>query len=389
MPSFALILTSVAMALGGVYLSYVAQDDSASSGELGSGVMFDGIAANYDFLNRVMSLGLDMSWRHELLSELSLTGSSTRVLDLATGTADVAILMADRVPGATILGVDPSNNMLNVGRGKLKERDLDGRITLELGDATDLENLSDNDFDAATMSFGIRNVKATERIDALRELHRVLRPGGKLGIMEFAEPREGIMGVLARAFVGHVVPLIGFVGSGDKAAYKHLQQSIADFPAPDDFLALFKEAGFGKLRRRELLFGVVQIYLAENGNSTAMERARRVLDSEAVLTAESPGAFAGKEAKHVPRVEVAEGGEGFVVSVPHGMAEEHFIADVFLVDEEGAVVAARGFGGGEESVAGAEATLRVSRAELGGVSRLTPYAYCNLHGLWAGDAISA
>mmetsp|Transcript_20036 Transcript_20036/g.43431 ORF Transcript_20036/g.43431 Transcript_20036/m.43431 type:complete len:332 (+) Transcript_20036:183-1178(+) len=277
---------------------------SSPSADHGSGTMFDLIATRYDFINRALALNLDMSWRHRLVKEIvgaegeifanNGDGESIKLLDLATGTADVAILLGKATarynsPSAdsTVLGLDPSQNMLNVGVTKVNQADLSNIVSLQLGDARKLDSLKDNTFNAATMSFGIRNVP--EKEIALCEIHRVLKKGSsptvesKLAIMEFSEPGPdtGIMGSLARIFIRHVVPAVGAMLSGHPKEYMHLQKSIKEFPSPPDFVALMEgvkcpiKGGddgeeldidtFGSFRVKEVVnlnFGSVQIYVA-------------------------------------------------------------------------------------------------------------------------------
>ena len=211
--------------------------------------------------------------------------TSVKVLDLATGTADVAILFAKEYlknnnqgkKELDILGVDPSINMITVGREKIVSEDLVQKITLDLGDARDLKDLEDNAFDAATMSFGIRNVPEKEK--ALCEIHRVLKKeelpgnmGAKFGILEFSEPDAdaGIMGAAAKLFIRHVVPVLGAILSGAPREYMHLQNSIKEFPSPKEFKIIMEtlkcgQDGKGKFRVDNLIqmnFGSVQLYLA-------------------------------------------------------------------------------------------------------------------------------
>ena len=270
----------------------------------GTGSMFDLIATRYDFINRALALNLDMGWRHRLVSEvvgpkgeLFATNPDVKLLDLATGTADVAILLGKAAAKYSssspaddqfaVLGLDPSQNMLNVGKTKVKQSDLSNIVTLELGDARKLNALQDNTMDAATMSFGIRNVPEKEQ--ALCEINRVLKKGGshdtqsKLAIMEFSEPGEdsGVMGSMARAFIRHVIPSMGALLSGAPREYMHLQKSIQEFPSPPEFVKLIEgvkcpiksidEDGeiqidtFGSFRVKEVVnlnFGSVQIYVA-------------------------------------------------------------------------------------------------------------------------------
>jgi demethylmenaquinone methyltransferase/2-methoxy-6-polyprenyl-1,4-benzoquinol methylase len=239
--------------------------------DYGSGQMFDSIAPRYDLVNRVLAMNMDVGWRKVMVQQVKERAvKSPRILDLATGTADVAILLADGIPESTVIGVDPSNNMLQVGRVKVKDRQLDGRIELREKDAQNLmDSLDEKSFDAATMSFGIRNVPNREK--ALCEIHRVLRPNSVFCILEFSEPDEGsgMMGYLARIFIRHLVPVLGGIVSGAPREYLHLQNSIKDFPSPKEFGALMEslecgEDGRGAFRLDELIqmnFGSVQLYV--------------------------------------------------------------------------------------------------------------------------------
>lgn len=279
---------------------------SSPPSDYGSGSMFDLIATRYDFINRVLALNLDMSWRHRLVKEVVgaegeiftniKSGESIKFLDLATGTADVAILLgkaaahytkeSPKASSPTVLGLDPSQNMLTIAETKIKQADLSNIVSLQLGDSRKLDSIEDNIFNAATMSFGIRNVPEKEM--ALCEIHRVLKKGSKsasieskLAIMEFSEPGPdtGIMGAIARQFIRHLVPAMGAVLSGYPREYMHLQKSIKDFPSPTEFVALMEglkcpiKGGdgeleidtFGSFRVNEmvnLMFGSVQIYVA-------------------------------------------------------------------------------------------------------------------------------
>lgn len=223
----------------------------------GSGAMFDAIAGRYDLLNRVLSLGIDQRWRRETVRALALRAGA-RVLDLATGTADLAILLAKLHPDGTVTGLDPSRNMLAVGRKKLSAQRLDGRITLLEGDAEHLP-FEDRCFDGVTMAFGIRNV--SDRVQALREMARVTRPEGRVCILELAEPRHGPMAALARFHIHTVVPWLGAILSGARE-YRYLQRSIAAFPPPEAFAETMRSAGLDVLAVRPMTFGVVTLYVA-------------------------------------------------------------------------------------------------------------------------------
>lgn len=224
----------------------------------GSGQMFDQIAKRYDLLNRVNSLGMDRGWRRTTIRLLDVQPGH-RVLDLATGTADLPLEIVQQQPEATVVGLDPSTGMLGVGHDKVAAAGRDDRIELVEGDAQALP-FEAGSFDRLTMAFGIRNVP--DRSKALREMVRVLRPGGVAGILELSEPKKGLMAPFARMHIHHVVPLVGAVLSGS-GEYRYLQTSIDAFPAPEDFASMMKEAGFTSVERRPFAFGACVLYLGE------------------------------------------------------------------------------------------------------------------------------
>ena len=224
---------------------------------LGSGAMFDAIAARYDRLNRILSLGLDQRWRRETVEALALDPGA-RVLDLATGTGDLALAVASRNPDAHVVGSDPSEKMLAVGDRKIAETGLGQRVQLEIGDAQAIAH-PDDSFDACCMAFGIRNVP--DRQKALREMVRVVRSGGRVAILELAEPERGLLAYGARVYIRVVVPWIGAWLSGGRE-YRYLQRSIRAFPPPERFAAIMRSAGLEVLDVRPLTFGVVTLYVA-------------------------------------------------------------------------------------------------------------------------------
>lgn len=224
---------------------------------LGSGAMFDNIAERYDLLNRVISFGVDQRWRRKTVAALELPANG-RALDLATGTADLAIRIARTHPGVQVVGLDPSTGMLEVGRKKVARLAENDRIELVVGDAQSLP-FEDASFDGITIAFGIRNVP--DRVAALREMARVVRPGGRVAVLELSEPRRGILGPMARFHVHHVVPFVGGIISGSRE-YRYLQTSIAAFPPPEAFAATMREAGLDVLRIEPLTFGVCCLYVA-------------------------------------------------------------------------------------------------------------------------------
>lgn len=227
---------------------------------LGSGAMFDGIADSYDRLNRIISFGVDQGWRRKTVDAMQLA-PGYRVLDLATGTADLALMIADRHPGVEVVGVDPSHNMLAIGRDKVRLQQRDDRVRLDAGDAQELP-FEDDSFDACCIAFGIRNVP--DRPRALREMGRVVRPGGRIAILELSEPRNGLLGPLARFHVHEVVPRLGALLSGAQE-YRYLQKSIAAFPSPDAFADIMRGSGLNVEAVRPLTFGVCCLYEATPG----------------------------------------------------------------------------------------------------------------------------
>ena len=224
----------------------------------GSGAMFDQIASRYDLLNRLMSMGVDRSWRRKTVDALAL-GSNARVLDLATGTADLALLIAEIHPDATIVGVDPSVGMLQVGEEKARREGYSERVSLREGDAQALVD-EDDSFDATCIAFGIRNVP--DRKAALREMARVTRPGGRVAILELTEPRAGWLSPVARFHVHKVVPRLGALLSGSKE-YRYLEESIAAFPAPAEFAEIMQSAGLTIIEVKPLTFGSCTLFVAE------------------------------------------------------------------------------------------------------------------------------
>jgi demethylmenaquinone methyltransferase/2-methoxy-6-polyprenyl-1,4-benzoquinol methylase len=218
--------------------------------------MFDGIAARYDFVNRVISLGIDKSWRRRTVRSLAL-GPGARVLDLATGTGDMALLVASAEPSARVVGLDPSEKMLEIGRAKVEKLGLLSRVELVQGNAETLP-FPDGAFDGVCIAFGIRNVPDRDR--ALREMARVVRPGGRVAILELSEPRGGILAPLARFHVHTVVPYVGALLSG-APEYRYLQRSIAAFPPAEAFAERMREAGFFVEKPHALTFGVCHLYV--------------------------------------------------------------------------------------------------------------------------------
>jgi demethylmenaquinone methyltransferase / 2-methoxy-6-polyprenyl-1,4-benzoquinol methylase len=224
---------------------------------LGGGAMFDAIAGRYDLLNLVLSMGLDRLWRRRLLASLGPLNDGDRLLDVASGTADVAIALGRRAANVQVVGIDPSAGMLAVGRSKIDKAGLADRVTLQVGDAQALP-FADGHFAAATIAFGIRNVP--DRALGLREMARVVRPGGVIAVLELGEPRAGWLAPLSRFHVHHIVPRIGALVSGQRA-YRYLQSSIAAFPSPEAFVAQMTAAGLLEVHVRPMFPEVAHLYV--------------------------------------------------------------------------------------------------------------------------------
>lgn len=221
--------------------------------------MFDNIAPRYDLLNHTLSVNIDRIWRRRAVNEVR-RAKPRRILDVATGTGDLAIAMARRIEGVQVMGVDLSEAMLAVARRKVEARGLDNRIVLERGDAEHLA-VADASVDAATVAFGVRNFG--DLAAGLRELARTIKPGGKVVILEFSRPRNRVFRALYEFYSYKILPRIGGLVSRDKRAYEYLPASVGEFPAPAEFLGMMEKAGFRNCRARSQSFGIAQIYIGE------------------------------------------------------------------------------------------------------------------------------
>jgi len=226
--------------------------------------MFNSIAPRYDVLNRMLSGGVDQQWRRVVMKEV-LDSQPQRLLDVATGTADLA-LMAARKGVPQVIGVDIADQMLEVGRRKVSKADLDRRVELLNGDAEKLP-FSDRQFDVATVAFGVRNFE--DLAAGLHQIHRVLRPGGKLIVLEFSRPRVFPVKQLYAFYNRFILPAVGRLVSGDSGAYTYLPESIAVFPEGDEFLNWMEEAGFTQRKARRLTFGIASVYVGHRAAASA------------------------------------------------------------------------------------------------------------------------
>jgi len=221
--------------------------------------MFDNIAPNYDLLNRVLTLGIDTRWRAKAIKELAALKPLT-ILDVATGTGDFALEAYKRLQPSKIVGIDISHEMLELGRKKISKKSLDDKIEMIKADSEDLP-FEEDSFDAVTASFGVRNFENLEK--GIKENYRVLKPGGKIVILEFTKPRAFPFKQLFNIYFRYVLPVIGKVKSKDPSAYKYLYESVQAFPDYDEFLKVMKNVGFKSCSWKSLSFGICAIYLGE------------------------------------------------------------------------------------------------------------------------------
>lgn len=225
--------------------------------------MFDSIAGRYDFLNHFLSAGIDRRWRRRAIESLRLTGTET-VLDICTGTADVAIAAVTHSPASRrAIGIDFAAAMLRVGRAKLHRLGLEDRVSLVRGDATRLP-AADRSADAVTVAFGIRNVQ--DIAAACREMRRVLVPGGRLAILEFATPTAPGFRSLYLWYLRTVLPQVGRAISRHNEAYGYLPASIDAFETPQEFVTILRQAGFTQVSAVPLMLGSVILYTAVRGD---------------------------------------------------------------------------------------------------------------------------
>ena len=224
--------------------------------------MFDGIAERYDFLNHLLSAGIDRSWRRRAIRSLALRGGE-RVLDVCAGTADLAMAACRTSPGAArVVGVDFAARMLQIGQEKLRRAGLDRSIALVRGDATKLP-VADASVDAVTVAFGIRNVEDARA--ACEEMYRVLKPGGRLAVLEFAMPRTPVLRSVYVWYFRYVLPCIGNVIARHDAAYSYLPASVDTFTPPGEFVSRLQQEGFIDAAAIPLTGGIVFLYTARRG----------------------------------------------------------------------------------------------------------------------------
>lgn len=220
-------------------------------------VMFDNIAPDYDRLNHILSMNVDKGWRNKTV-RLMQNEPHEQIADFATGTGDLAILMARKLQPKSILGVDFSEQMLAVAEAKIREKGLEPLISLRKENCQ-ATTLSDSSMDAVTCAFGIRNF--SDPLQGLKEMHRILKPQSKVFILEFATPKRGVAGSLIKWYYMNVMPFAGKVLAGNRGAYTYLPKSIYDFACGSDFCNLMAEAGFVDAHFKSFTFNMVNLYI--------------------------------------------------------------------------------------------------------------------------------
>lgn len=217
--------------------------------------MFDNISERYDFLNHLLSLSIDKGWRNKVVKMVQ-RDQPRQILDVATGTADLAIALA-RIHPEHIKGIDISNGMLEVGRKKVSRKGLTDLISLEQADSENLP-YDDDSFDAITVAFGVRNFEDLEK--GLREIHRVLRPGGRLLILEFSQPQAFPFKQIYNFYFRYILPTLGKLVSRDSSAYSYLPESVGAFPFGKRMTSILEQCGYRENSFQSVTFGIATIY---------------------------------------------------------------------------------------------------------------------------------
>lgn len=218
--------------------------------------MFNSIALRYDFLNHFLSFGIDIIWRKRLIRLLKAY-QPTHILDVATGTADLALMAVQQIPHIRVTGIDLSEGMIDVGNQKLNDRSLNDQIKLQVADSEALP-FDDQSFDAAMVAFGVRNFENLDK--GLSEILKVLQSGRPLFILEFSSPKQFPMKQLYRFYSNTFLPFVGRIVSKDSKAYSYLPESISEFPHGSEFLNIMNSIGYRNCGFKELSFGIATIY---------------------------------------------------------------------------------------------------------------------------------
>lgn len=231
--------------------------DAAKTGQVRE--MFNSIAPAYDVMNRMMTMGIDTIWRRKAVDMLR-NYKPRRILDVATGTGDLAFLIDQRLKPDTLLGIDLSEGMLSVAREKAAERGVADRVSFAIEDCLSL-SLPDNSYDAITVAYGVRNFENLKQ--GFAEMYRVLSPGGVLCVIELSTPEHFPFRQLYKFYTYTIIPLVGRIISRDKQAYSYLPRSVAAVAQGEEMLDIFRSVGFKNCRLRRLTFGACTIYMGE------------------------------------------------------------------------------------------------------------------------------
>jgi len=223
--------------------------------------MFDSIAGEYDKLNHLLSLGIDKTWRKRALKHIVEPQKQQKILDIACGTGDFALEISKKAnPGTSITGLDLSEGMLAIMRNKVAAASKTGQIKAVQGNSENMD-FPDNSFDCVSIGFGIRNF--THRDTALKEILRVVKPGGRLVILELSVPENRIIVAGYKLYFLHILPVIGGLISGDKAAYRYLPSSVLKFPGKEEWMQTMRDCGWSNVRHKAFTLGICRMYIGE------------------------------------------------------------------------------------------------------------------------------
>lgn len=225
--------------------------------------MFNNIAGKYDFLNHLLSLGIDKGWRSKAIKSIESI-RPVKILDVATGTGDLAIAAAQKLPNVLIEGIDIAAQMLAVGDTKIADKKLDSRIKLSVADSENLP-FDTNNFDAVLCAYGVRNFQDLPK--GLKEMNRVMRNGGRLAILEFSQPKKFPIKQAFSFYFKFIMPLFGKLVSKHSTAYSYLPESVMAFPEGADFCKILEECGFTNAKAKPLTFGITSLYTAEKNEN--------------------------------------------------------------------------------------------------------------------------
>ena len=217
--------------------------------------LFDDIAPSYDKLNHILSLNIDKSWRSKSVEQI-ISGNPKTVLDIACGTGDFSIELAQKGV-EKVIGVDISEGMMQIGMGKVKALGLSDRVSMQVDDSECL-SLKDNSIDAVSVAFGVRNFEHIQQ--GLNEMNRVLRPGGTVNVLELSVPSNALLRWGYKLYFMHMLPLFGGLLSGNKRAYKYLPASVLNFPKPAVFMSMLEKSGFKEVKQRAFTFGLCRLF---------------------------------------------------------------------------------------------------------------------------------